>query len=91
MTGILSKLPQPVDLPKKAGGIWAKVRAKPVKKIILPVVEVKKAMKLMKGAGKSLAAIELMPEGGFRVIAAGTAAAPAPEPPSNPWDDILDE
>ncbi|MBJ2151568.1 hypothetical protein [Paracoccus sp. IB05] len=70
MTGsTISRLPRLNPPASGAGGRnWAK--QSPPAKISLPVVEVKKAMKLLKGAGKSLAAIELMPGGGFRVVAA---------------------
>lgn len=94
MPKALSMLPQQTPAKKKAGGFaWGKLKAKSAGKPVLPVVEVKKAIKLMKGAGKSIVAIELMPQGGFRVVAAGQPqpASPPSDQPPNPWDEILDE
>lgn len=89
----LDQLPKLRSPTKKTGGrSWA--RRLPAAKPVLPVVEIKKALKLLKGAGKSLAAIELLSGGGFRVVASAhgvTKDQPPPEPKTNPWDEILDE
>jgi hypothetical protein len=86
-----AKLPNLMPPAKPAVAfVWAKRSPDPKPaKAVLPTVQVKKAIKVLKGAGKSLAAIELLPGGGFRVVAKGQGA-PAPQSkPPNPWDDWI--
>ena len=67
---------------------WARrIDPPPAKKPSLPVIEVKKAMKLLKGAGKSIAAIEVLPDGGFRILATGQGALT--QEPINKFDVVL--
>lgn len=92
--GTLSKLNTPHPPVSKAGGLsWAKrIAPLPAKKPSLPVIEVKKAMKLMKGAGKSIAAIEVLPDGGFRILATGHAApvqSTSQETTLNAWEEWI--
>lgn len=56
----------------------------------LPVVEAKKAISLLKGLGKSIAAIRVFPDGGFVVIAAGKTSHAEAISDDNPWDRMLD-
>lgn len=55
-----------------------------------PVVEAKKAITLLKGLGKSIAAIRMFPDGGFVVIASGKATPAEALADDNPWDRMFD-
>ena len=89
MSSVLEELPSPT--PANSAGFFKRVRglkAKP-QKVTLPVVEVKKAMKLLRGQGKSVAEIVVLAGGGFRVIASAKNTTEAVDQASNPWDDVL--
>ena len=60
-------------------------KANPPKKTASGVVAAKKAAKIIIDMGMSVEAIETIPTGGFRVVAAAPGANPANEP--NEWDD----
>lgn len=55
-----------------------------------PVVEAKKAITLLRGLGKSIAAIRMFPDGGFVVIASGKAPPAEAISDDNPWDRMFD-
>lgn len=84
MGGTIQKLPH--QSPAQSAGFLNRVgrTAPKAPKASLPMVEVKKALKLLAGPGKSVAAIEVLPSGGFRVIAA--AKGEAKKPPRLPVD-----
>lgn len=56
----------------------------------LSVPEAKKAISLLKGIGKSIAALRVFPDGGFVVITAGKAMPPDDVTDNNPWDRMFD-
>ena len=89
MNVTLSKLPSLQFPATKAGDMsWAKrTVSSAAKKPSLSVVEAKKAIKLLKGVGKSIASIEVLPDGGFRIVATGQGA-PTQEP-INKFDVVL--
>ena len=91
MGGTIQKLPS--LSPAKSAGFLNRVRRTVPKapKVSLPAAEIKKAFKLLEGQGKSVAAIEALPGGGFRVIAASKTADGAAKPSENPWDAMLDD
>lgn len=86
MGGTIQKLPH--QSPAQTAGFLKRVgrNASKAPEASLPVVEVKKAIKLLAGQGKSVAAIEVLPSGGFRVIAAAKGEA---KKPPNPFDEVL--
>ena len=84
------KLP-PLQPSGKKPFTWARRQKATDTKLVLPVVELKKAAKLLAAMGKSIGAIEVMPHGGFRVEAVGKPGPSAPVPPPNPWDDLFNE
>ncbi|WFE75657.1 hypothetical protein [Roseinatronobacter sp. S2] len=55
-----------------------------------PVVEAKKAISLLRGLGKSIAAIRMFPDGGFVVIASGKATPAEAISEENSWDRMFD-
>ncbi|MBL9062589.1 hypothetical protein [Tabrizicola sp.] len=88
--GTLFSLPA---LPAKAekSFAWARKSKTINPKPSLPVVEVKKAVKLLASVGKAVLAIEALPHGGFRVIASAEVVQPTLKHAPNAWDDVLDD
>jgi hypothetical protein len=68
---------------------WARKSKATNPKPSLPVVEVKKALRLLEGLGKAVFAIEVLPQGGFRVVASAEVVQPTSEHAPNAWDDVL--
>lgn len=86
MGGTIQKLPH--QSPAQTAGFLNRVGRNAPKgpRAALPMVEVKRVVKLLAGQGKSVAAIEVLPSGGFRVIAAAKGEA---KKPPNPFDEVL--
>jgi hypothetical protein len=49
--------------------------------------DIGRAIKAIEGAGKSVAAVEFLPEGGFRILIGDPAASADVVP--NSWDEVL--
>ncbi len=88
--GTLCRLPAMPAKTKKSFA-WARKSKAINPKPSLPVVEVKKAAKLLASLGKSVCAIEVLPNGGFRVMASAEVVQPKLELAPNAWDDVLDD
>jgi hypothetical protein len=86
----VSSLP-PLPTKTKKPFAWAKNAKATKPKPSLPVVEVKKAAKLLATLGKVICAIEVLPHGGFRVVASTEVVQPTSGHAPNPWDSVLDD
>lgn len=51
------------------------------------VADAKRAARLLEGMGKSVSSIELLPGGGYRIVAGSDASAPVAG--ENPWNEVL--